>query len=46
MNFVEGVKSNGAIIGAVGCSYYSDLKQTGITYFIGQKYNRFYEITA
>ncbi len=32
------LKSNGTIIGSVGCSYYDDLKQTGITYFIGQKY--------
>lgn len=32
------LKSNGIIVGAVGCSYYDDLKQTGITYFIGQKY--------
>ncbi|MGN0387032.1 MAG: GNAT family N-acetyltransferase [Lachnospiraceae bacterium] len=34
------LKSNGAIVGAVGCSYYEDLKQTGITYFIGQQYRR------
>ena len=32
------LKSNGIIISSVGCSYYDDLKQTGITYFIGQKY--------
>lgn len=32
------LKSNGIIVGAVGCSYYDDLKQVGITYFIGQKY--------
>ena len=34
------LRSNGMIIGAVGCSYYDDLQQTGITYFIGQKYRR------
>ena len=28
------------IVGAVCCSYYDDLQQTGITYFIGQKYRR------
>ena len=32
------LKSTGTIIGAVGCSYYDDLQQTGITYFIGQEY--------
>lgn len=34
------LKSNGLVIGSVGCSYYEDLEQTGITYFIGQKYRR------
>lgn len=32
------LKNNGNVIGSVGCSYYEDLKQIGITYFIGQKY--------
>lgn len=31
-------KDSGIVIGAVGCSYYEDLKETGITYFIGQEY--------
>lgn len=34
------LKRDGIIIGSVGCSYYNDLKQTGITFFIGQKYRR------
>ena len=25
-------------IGSVGCSYYEDLQETGITYFVGAKY--------
>lgn len=34
------LKSDGSIVDSVGCSYYDDLKQTGITYFIGNKYRR------
>ena len=34
------LKNNEEIIGAVGCSYYEDLKQVGITYFIGQTYRK------
>ena len=26
------------VIGSVGCSYYEDLKEVGITYFIGAQY--------
>ena len=32
------LKDNNAVIGSVGCSYYEDLKKTGITYFIGTEY--------
>ena len=29
---------NGTVIGSVGCSWYEDLRETGITYFIGNAY--------
>lgn len=32
------LKHSGAVIGGGGCTYYEDLKQTGITYFIGSEY--------
>lgn len=32
------IKDSGIVIGSVGCSYYEDLKETGVTYFVGQKY--------
>ena len=32
------LKGTNTVIGAVGCSYYEDLKETGITYFIGAQY--------
>lgn len=32
------LKETETIIGSVGCSYYDDLRETGITYFIGAKY--------
>lgn len=31
-------KKSNKVIGSVGCSYYEDLKQVGITYFIGRIY--------
>lgn len=31
-------KDSHTVIGSVGCSYYSDLQKTGITYFIGTSY--------
>ena len=36
-----------AVIGSVGCSYYEDLQETGITYFIGAQYrNNGYAVEA
>lgn len=32
------LKKENIVIGSVGCSYYEDLRETGITYFIGEKY--------
>lgn len=32
------LKDENVVIGSVGCSYYEDLKETGITYFIGMRY--------
>lgn len=32
------LKDKDIIIGSVGCSYYEDLQETGITYFIGAPY--------
>lgn len=41
------LKETREVIGAVGCSYYDDLEQTGITYFIGAKYrNNGYAVEA
>ena len=35
------------MIGSVGCSYYEDLQETGITYFIGAEYrNNGYAVEA
>lgn len=32
------LKEKNIVVGSVGCSYYDDLYETGITYFIGAKY--------
>ena len=32
------LKDGAEVIGSVGCSYYEDLRETGITYFVGAKY--------
>ena len=32
------LKEKNIVIGSVGCSYYDDLQETGITYFIGTNY--------
>ena len=32
------LKQGNTVIGSVGCSYYEDLKEIGITYFIGNQY--------
>lgn len=41
------LKEKNIVIGSVGCSYYDDLQETGITYFIGTKYrNSGYAIEA
>lgn len=32
------LKNENIVIGSVGCSYYEDLYETGITYFIGAQY--------
>lgn len=34
------LKDENKVIGAVGCSYYEDLKEVGITYFIGAQYRK------
>lgn len=31
---------NGIVIGSVGCSYYQDLQEIGVTYFIGARYRK------
>ena len=36
--YVITLKDENKTIGAVGCSYYEDLQEVGITYFIGAKY--------
>ena len=41
------LKEKNIVIGSVGCSYYDDLHETGITYFIGAKYrNNGYAVEA
>ena len=41
------LKDGAAVVGSVGCSYYEDLQETGITYFIGAKYrNNGYAVEA
>lgn len=32
------LKEENIVVGSIGCSYYEDLQETGITYFIGAKY--------
>lgn len=35
------------VVGSIGCSYYEDLQETGITYFIGAQYrNNGYAVEA
>lgn len=41
------LKHEKIVIGSVGCSYYEDLKEVGITYFIGAQYrNNGYAVEA
>lgn len=41
------LKKENIIVGSVGCSYYEDIHETGITYFIGSQYrNRGYATEA
>ncbi len=39
--YVVTLKEDNKVIGSVGCSYYEDLKEVGITYFIGAQYRNF-----
>lgn len=32
------LKYENLVVGSIGCSYYDDFQETGITYFIGAKY--------
>lgn len=34
------LKDSGIVVGTVGCSFYEDLQETGITYFVGAQYRR------
>lgn len=41
------LKDEKIVVGSVGCSYYEDLQETGITYFIGAQYrNNGYAVEA
>lgn len=41
------LKNENTVIGSIGCSYYEDLKEIGITYFIGNQYrNNGYAVEA
>lgn len=45
--YVITLKNENKVIGSVGCSYYEDLKEVGITYFIGAQYrNHGYAVEA
>lgn len=36
--YTVALKDENTVIGSVGCSYYEDLQETGVTYFIGAQY--------
>lgn len=36
--YTVALKNQGIAVGSVGCSYYEDLRKTGVTYFIGAQY--------
>ena len=41
------LKDGAAVVGSVGCSYYEDLRETGITYFVGTQFrNNGYAVEA
>ena len=41
------LKDEAIVVGSIGCSYYEDLQETGITYFIGAQYrNNGYAVEA
>ncbi len=41
------LKAEAVVIGSVGCSYYEDLQESGITYFVGAQYrNNGYAVEA
>lgn len=41
------LKDGAAVVGFVGCSYYEDFRETGITYFVGAQYrNNGYAVEA
>lgn len=45
--YVIVLKSENKVIGAVGCSYYEDFQETGVTYFIDVRYrNKGYAVEA
>ncbi len=45
--YAVALKEANAVIGSVGCSYYDDLQEIGITYFVGASYrNKGYAVEA
>ena len=41
------LKAGAVIVGSVGCSYYEDLREAGVTYFVGAQYrNNGYAVEA
>lgn len=45
--YVITLKNENIVVGSVGCSYYEDLQEIGITYFIGAQYrNNGYTVEA
>ncbi len=41
------LKDDATVVGSVGCSYYEDFRETGITYFVGAQYrNNGYAVEA
>ena len=45
--YVVTLKNENIVVGSIGCSYYEDFRETGITYFIGAQYrNNGYAVEA
>jgi len=39
--YAVALRKENIVVGSVGCSYYEDLRETGVTYFIGAQYRNY-----